>query len=153
MGDRRIVFGLGLFVILVSTLGVTFVFAEEDFLVYENSDMGVRIDYPSDWTVDDPVFGAVDFYSTQDSPNDDFFELMSVVIEYLNEPIGLDEYVDVLIEELEFAGFSIIDSQSTTLADNPAKTLTALMEIEGIEIILTQIISQFIGYYIVASYA
>ena len=120
MGDGRKIFGLGLFVILVSTLGVSFAFAEEDFLVYENSDMGIRIDYPSDWTVDDAVFGAVDFYSPQDGPNDDFFELMGVVIEYLNEPISLDEYVDLLIEGVEFAGLSVIDSQSTTLADNPA---------------------------------
>ena len=37
MGDRREIFGLGLFVILLSTLGDTFVFAEDDFLEYENA--------------------------------------------------------------------------------------------------------------------
>jgi len=132
---------LAVLVVLVSTLGVNHAFAQENFLVYENSDMGIRIDYPSDWIVDDPVFGAVDFYSPQDSPNDDYSELMGVVIEYLNESITLEEYVGLTIEALEFAGLSVIDSQSTTLADNPAQTLTILMEIEGQEIDLTQIIT------------
>ena len=139
MGDRRKIFGLGIFVILVSTLGVNHAFAQENFLVYENSDMGIRIDYPSDWTVSDSLFGTVDFYAPQDGPDDDFAELMSVVIEYLTEPVTLEEYVDVVVEELEFVGFSVTDSKSITLADNPANQITILMEIEGLEIDLRQI--------------
>ncbi len=61
MGDRREIFGLGLFVILLSTLAVNHVFAEENFLVYENSDMGIRIDYPSDWTVDDDFVKGIQY--------------------------------------------------------------------------------------------
>ncbi len=62
MGDRREIFGLGLFVILLSTLAVNHVFAEENFLVYENSDMGIRIDYPSDWTVDDDFVTGIQYF-------------------------------------------------------------------------------------------
>ena len=61
MGDRREIFGLGLFVILLSTLAVNHVFAEENFLVYENSDMGIRIDYPSDSTVDDDFVKGIQY--------------------------------------------------------------------------------------------
>ena len=133
---------IGLIAVIAVILGIgVSANAEVDFLTYENSDMGIRIDYPSDWTVDDTGLGNVDFNSPQDSPNNDFLEQMSVEIEYLNEPIGLDEYVGVLIEGLEFAGFSEIDSWSTALADNPAKTLTFLMEIEGQEILVIQIIT------------
>ena len=79
-------------------------FAEDaDFHVYENSDMGLRLDYPSDWQVDDPLFGAVDFYSPPDGPNDFFTELMGVVIEYLNEPITLEEYGTNFLEAKEFS--------------------------------------------------
>jgi len=130
---------LAVLVVLVSTLGVNHAFAQENFLVYENSDMGIRIDYPSDWTVDDPLLGVVDFYAPQDGPDDDFAELMSVGIEYLTEPVTLEEYVDVIVEELEFVGFSVTDSKSTTLADNPANQITILIEIEGLEIDLRQI--------------
>ena len=137
---KPITIGLIAVIAVILGIGVT-ANAEDDFLTYENSDMGIRIDYPSDWTVDDTGLGNVDFNSPQDSPNNDFLEQMSVEIEYLNEPIGLDEYVEVLIEGLEFAGFSEIDSWSTALADNPAKTLTFLMEIEGQEILVIQIIT------------
>ena len=73
------------FAAAVSTLG--FAFAADDFLVYENSDMGIRVDYPSDWLVDDSVFGSVTFEAPLDGPNDIFYENIGIALEYLNEPM------------------------------------------------------------------
>ena len=130
---------LAVLVVAASTLGVTAVFAEEGFLVYENSDMGIRIDYPSDWIVDDTVFGSVTFEAPLDGPNDDFFENMNITLEYLNEPITLEEYSSLVVEGLEFAGFSVTDSTPTTLADNPAIEISVTFEFEGQTMELTQI--------------
>jgi len=85
---------LAVFAVLVSTLGVNHAFAQENFLVYENSDMGLRVDYPSDWYLDDSVFGVLYFDAPQEGPNDYFSENIGVAIEYLQEPVTLDEYVD-----------------------------------------------------------
>jgi tetratricopeptide (TPR) repeat protein len=122
---------LSVLVVLVSTLGVSQVYAAENFATYENSDMGVKMDYPADWVIDDSLTGSVMFYAPQDGPNDQIGENMGLVVEYLIEPTSLDEYTNIFTEGYQFAGFSTGDVSSITLGDSPAKKIEAFMEIEG----------------------
>jgi tetratricopeptide (TPR) repeat protein len=116
---------------VLSTLGVSQAYAAENFSVYENSDMGIKLDYPSDWYLDDSVFGYIGIEAPSDGANDYFVENIGVIVEYLQEPVTLDEYIAFFIEGYEFAGYSTSNPTHTTFANSPATQINASMEIEG----------------------
>jgi len=133
---------LAVLVVLVSTLVVNFSFAQDvGYSIYENSDMGLRVEYPSGTYIDDSVLGTVFFYAPLDEPNDNFNENILIITENLLEPITLEEFVDLSVADLEFAGFSVTDSKPTTLDKNLAMEITISMEIEGQKIDQTQIVT------------
>ena len=142
MNALKLLPALAVLVVLVSTLGVNHVFAQEaGYSIYENSDMGLMVEYPTGTFIDDSVFGIVFFYAPLDDENDTFNENIVITIENLPESLTLDEYVDLAVENLELAGFSVTESKSAILDKNRAKEITISMELEGQKIDQTQIVT------------
>lgn len=134
-------FALAVLGVLIFTLGDSNAFGAENYSVYENSDVGIRVDYSNDWIVDDSVADIVFFYAPPDGPDDMMAENILIFVDYLSEPTTLEEYSDLVIQNTEFSGFSVTDSKTTTLANNPAMEIKILMELEGQTMEQTQIIT------------
>jgi len=109
-----------------------------NFLSYENTDMGISIDYPSDWMIEDQVFGTVGFNSPPDSPSDDFMENIGIAATQLIEPMGFQEIIDATIEEYQYVGMPIKESKAATLSNNPAWEILVIMTIEETQFPLYQ---------------
>jgi len=94
---------LVVFAVAASTLSVTLVFAEENFLVYENSDMGITMDYPSDWEYEE-VSGptpSTSFYAPFEDNSDEFSENLTITVEHLGVKILPQYYADLAIENMK----------------------------------------------------
>lgn len=94
-----------------------------DYLIYYNSEYGIKIKYPPNWTKMEQVFGAiVVFMSPKENAFDNFQENLNIVAESLSTPITLEEYTDVAISQLKqiITDINIVETESTTLAGNPA---------------------------------
>jgi tetratricopeptide (TPR) repeat protein len=105
--------------------------SQPDFLQYENTDMGIRIDYPSNWKIEG-ADGAITFYSPLENSLDQFSENVVVTLEYLPESISLQEYVDFSNDQLELVGYEILESKSSTISNYPASQTTATINFEEV---------------------
>jgi hypothetical protein len=96
----------------------------ERFLSYENSTYLVKIDYFETWTVEEPERENVIvlFSSPLEGSWDTFQENVNIVVEPLSEPMTLDDYTELSINQLEqsIEDFQITEEASATLAGNPA---------------------------------
>jgi len=108
--------------------------SSSDFLTYENTDMGISIKYPSTWEKIDNVAGSVDFLAPLTDPSDQFRELVSIYIEYLDESTTLQEYAALVDEQLELIGAKIIESKSITWKNNPAWQTIYTSNFQGTEL-------------------
>ena len=91
----------------------------EEFSQFENTDMGIKVTYPSTWIIES-IDSSVAFYSPLENNLDQFSENVSITLEYLGEPISLQEYSDFSTEQLKLVGYEILESKSSTLSKNPA---------------------------------
>jgi hypothetical protein len=93
-----------------------------DFLIYENSDLGVNIKYPSNWKKEAKYASAVDFISPKEKNSDRYLENLGLQVSSLSQHMTLDEFTSHQIDFLNqsFPSFKIIDSRDTTLGGNPA---------------------------------
>jgi hypothetical protein len=97
-------------------------------LLYENPIYGIKIQYPSNWMASSnqlPTYNSIiGFYSPLESLSDVLpVELALSITTYTNN-ISLDEYTKVTSTALEQQGMKITESESTTLAGNPAHKIT-----------------------------
>ncbi len=96
------------------------------FLQYENSSLGITMQYPSDWQqeADDNNSIVAYFFSPQESDSDVFADGLFISI-FNSENTPLDENVATTLNSLSqtFSDFTPIKSNPTTLAGNPAHRL------------------------------
>jgi len=104
------------------------------FIRYESGEYRFQISYPEDWEIDSDSAGiAVQLFSPTPA-DDDFSENVNVIVEELLEPITLDDYVALALEQVEelFPEFQLFDEFSSTLGGLPAWTVAYTGEIDGV---------------------
>jgi len=136
MGVRREGIVLGLFVILLSTLGVSFAFAEDGFEEYENFIFGFNIDFPSDWIKIEPSDPSIKVIFL--SPIDEEGTSKANVIIMREETVvqfTSTEYGKLVIERLRSTApdFKLVESGSTVISGKQYYkiTYTAKNELGG----------------------
>jgi len=95
---------------------------DEEFLTFESKENGVVIQYPNDWEVATEIRGViVAFFSPLENEDDQFSESLTVGSQVVLDNVTLDISVNNTINYFkQFSDFNLIDSQPTTLAQNPA---------------------------------
>jgi len=94
-----------------------------DFLMYENSDYGVKIKYPSDWEQKETEDLIIAFVSPKTDVSDAVQENLGLTMNDLaGQGLTLQKYNEIAIEQLKqtFSDIKIIESGSTVLSNNPA---------------------------------
>lgn len=99
-------------------------FGISNFLTYENSTLGVKIQYPSDWKRAESN-SNITFTSPLASNSDRYREKLELKVNSLLQNVTLDEYSSAVIKKLKesSANFRILEVATTTLAGNPAKKM------------------------------
>ncbi|MGC1133501.1 MAG: PsbP-related protein [Nitrososphaeraceae archaeon] len=97
------------------------------FLSYDNNDFGIRIQYPFNWENVEHLyknlgFVIIEFVSPQENVSDEFPDSLSVIIQDLGNVTSLSGYVEESNKKLSNITENIVQSGSSTLADNPAHT-------------------------------
>ena len=96
-----------------------------DFLTYENPLVGIKMQYPSNWTVSDTALrdynDVVAFYSPLQNLSDALpAQLVLSMVRY-SQNISLDEYTNLSLSALnQSQQFIVNESNPFTLANNPA---------------------------------
>lgn len=119
--------------ILVS-LSVVKIYAQQqtvneniNFTSYNNTELGIYLQYPANWSKMEEKFDAnvnvISFISTPENDTDTFTENVNIAIEPLqNESITLEEYSNTTLAALSnvFENFSLISKENTNLDGVPA---------------------------------
>ena len=96
-----------------------------DFLTYENPLVGIKMQYPSNWTVSDTALrdynDVVAFYSPLQNLSDALpAQLVLSMVRY-SQNVSLDEYTNLSLSALnQSQQFIVNESNPFTLANNPA---------------------------------
>jgi hypothetical protein len=96
-----------------------------NFLTYENSNLGIKIQYPSNWTkIENITNGFVQFFSPKKSFMDPYTESLSIFLSN-SQDMSLDQYVGYNIDSIKnrVPEFKITESSSTILAGNQAQKI------------------------------
>jgi hypothetical protein len=111
-----------------TTLAQTTAGAQQSMKSYENTNHGIRLQYPTDWTESTsgiPAYnGIIVFYSPLRNLTDVLPAEVTVSITSYSNPISLDEYTKVTLAALEQQGIKIDNSAAHTLAGNPGYSIT-----------------------------
>ncbi|MBW4495278.1 MAG: serine/threonine protein kinase [Oscillatoria princeps RMCB-10] len=114
--------GAGIAAVLsVSALGYYILAPKSGSLPYENSNLGVKIQYPEKWGVQpDPIAGEVRFFSKGNSAGAPA-ETFLITVESLQPPVTLDKYTSSFIQRLskEFTA-DILSPTRASLANRDA---------------------------------
>lgn len=85
----------------------------KDFETYNNDIYQFNIKYPEAWSqknIDDPITGEVVVFSSGlETSSDPFLERVNIFVEYLSEPITLEEYTQSVFERIKQAKGSDIE--------------------------------------------
>jgi eukaryotic-like serine/threonine-protein kinase len=102
--------------------------SQSSLLSYENPTYGIKIQYPSNWMASAnqlPTYNSIiGFYSPLESLSDVLPVEFALSITTYTNNISLDEYTKITRTALEQQGMEITESESTTLAGNPAHKIT-----------------------------
>lgn len=114
----------------------------DNFLTYENSTYGVRIDYPADWTYygtveSDGFIDIVVFQAPFEGRADLSSALFFVSRDTLPSDMSLKEYADMIINSYKLSdpNFEIVESStdgSTSLLGRPAYRILSTTVLDGI---------------------
>jgi serine/threonine-protein kinase len=95
-----------------------------DFLTYENADFGIKMQYPSNWTMSASALQSyndvVAFYSPLQNLSDLLPAQLALSVIRYSQNVSLDEYTNLTINALNQSGFIINESNPFILAKNPA---------------------------------
>jgi eukaryotic-like serine/threonine-protein kinase len=98
-----------------------------NFTSYNNTELGIYLQYPANWSKTEEKFDAIvnviSFISTPENDTDTFTENVNIAIEPLqNESITLEEYSNTTLSALSnvFENFSLISKENTNLDGVPA---------------------------------
>lgn len=95
----------------------------QKFLTYDNSADGIRIKYPSDWTKNSQIEGAIVVFLSPKKSASDTSATLGVSTEDLSkQPMTLEEYTTLSLKNLNqfVTDAKILDSSATTLDGNSA---------------------------------
>ncbi|WP_017715917.1 serine/threonine-protein kinase [Kamptonema formosum] len=119
----KVFIGAGIAAVLsVSALGYYILAPKPASLPYENSNLGVKIQYPETWGVQpDPIAGEVRFFSQGNSAGAPA-ETFLITVESLQPPMTLDEYTSSFIQRIskEFTS-DILSPTPASLANREAR--------------------------------
>ena len=98
-----------------------------NMLTYEDSDAGIRVNYPSEWARQEKLMGTVVSFTTPlEGSSDNFQENVNIAIEDLSlEPKTLEEYTNYNINEIEnlLEDVEVLEINTEILAGNEADRL------------------------------
>jgi PsbP-like protein len=117
-----------------------------DFLTYENLLLGIKMQYPSNWTVSSSALRDYDdvvaFYSPLQNLSDTYpAQLVLSMVRY-SQNISLDEYTNHSLSALDQSQqFIVNESNPFTLANNPAHKIifSAISPTDQVNFSVTQI--------------
>lgn len=90
------------FVLCVVAMVSQNVLASGPFARYTNDSYRLSMDYPEGWTTRDVAPAAVImFLSPLENENDTFMENVNIVVEDLKQPMALDEYTNLSVEQIK----------------------------------------------------
>ncbi|MBN2439905.1 MAG: hypothetical protein JXJ04_01110 [Spirochaetales bacterium] len=98
----------------------------EGFLVYENPEFNIRIQYPGDWEKMEGELGVA-FIIPKKETDDPVFQGFNLLFEKMyGVNMNLDEYIRITKEGMKkyMPGFVLIESGETTLGGHPAFQMT-----------------------------
>jgi len=100
-----------------------------EFLIYENQQAGIQIDYLMDWDIVEGFMGSVVvILSPQEDPKDTFRDNLNIMIQDLSaQPLTFEQYSALSIAQLKnlITKAKIVEPFSmTTAAGVPAGTMT-----------------------------
>jgi len=117
----------GLFLALMSTLLLLHpnsqVLAQEQFLTYENSELGISIQYPSNWEKIASLDNFVTFTAPPETDTRIYPAALGLKVQELSsQNIPLQEITKVQMSDLKRSNpdLKVLESTSTTIADKPA---------------------------------
>ncbi len=93
---------------------------------YQNKPYGFSLQFPSDRTFEENVYGSTVMLFTPQATGDKLRENVGIIVQELPQSYTLDEYATLTISELEqmIPEFKIVSTGSVILADNyPAYTI------------------------------
>jgi eukaryotic-like serine/threonine-protein kinase len=116
---------LGIFVTLMSTLlhPNSQALAQEQFLTYENSELGISIQYPSNWEKLVNLDNFVTFTAPPETDTRIYPAALGIKVQELSsQNIPLQEITKVQMSDLKRSNpdLNVLESTSTTIADKPA---------------------------------
>ncbi|MFH1284117.1 MAG: PsbP-related protein [Candidatus Peregrinibacteria bacterium] len=91
----------------------------EGFELYENSTYNIETQYPSDWNLQEDIYGTVvSFLSPLADETDLFQDNLNVSIQDLgDEEISIDDFTNLSVEEIKKAYTDIVLEQNKTMLD------------------------------------
>jgi eukaryotic-like serine/threonine-protein kinase len=119
----------GIFITLMSTLLLLSlhpdiqVLAQEQFLTYENSELGISIQYPSNWEKIASMDNFVTFTAPPETDTRIYPAALGLKVQELpSQNIPLQEITKVQMSDLKRSnpGLKVLESTSTNIADKPA---------------------------------
>ena len=115
---------------IIVGLGTIFLASEtiwkEKYVSYENSDYGITIDHPQNWSIqeEDGFFNpGIIFFSPQENDKDNFREKVKISVEKLSIHLSLKEYTEQAIKEIERGNSIIEQPQNTILANREGRKI------------------------------
>ncbi len=110
------------------------------FEVYRNSEYGISVQFPADWTKQDDVEGAIiKFFAPLQDAADTFSENLNIIEEDLGQRMTLDEYSQLSLEQLRKLGDIEISLSDATLSGLPAQEAFFTMNLQGMSMDFRQI--------------
>ena len=99
------------------------------FLTYTNPNHGIKIQYPSNWTLGEHPYTdrfVVDFTPTLKNISDTAPATVTLSVETVKQNTTLNGFTVATLDKAKqsLPGFQIIESNTTTLAGNPAHKIT-----------------------------
>jgi eukaryotic-like serine/threonine-protein kinase len=117
----------GIFVTLMSTLLLLHpdiqVLAQEQFLTYENSELGISIQYPANWEKIASMDNFVTFTAPPETDTRIYPAALGLKVQELpSQNIALQEITKVQMSDLKRSnpGLKVLESTSTSIAGKPA---------------------------------
>ena len=120
--------------IALGLLSINLIYAQEvEYKTYNNIPFGFRIDYPSDWFVEEqPYYSYIKVSFVANVNDTDYRPFLLVGYEELKEDMSYDDYKQLILEQQLRAlnNFTLTDESDTIFANNTARMLV----FEGIDV-------------------
>ncbi|MEM8722379.1 MAG: PsbP-related protein [Cyanobacteria bacterium P01_G01_bin.39] len=97
------------------------------YVSYENSDYGIELKYPKNWSVQEKLDTwqpEVNLVSPLENDIDDFQERVTIAIENLSQPLSIREYETEATAQIEVDNIIVKSAQKINFANREGRTIT-----------------------------